>query len=45
MHIENIAVEGTVSQIVDIGPSFFSIKSRTNIQQNEKSYQFFLHKI
>ena len=28
IHIKNIAVEGIVSQIVDIGPGLFSIKSK-----------------
>ena len=28
IHIKNISVEGTVSQIFDIGPGSFSIKSR-----------------
>ena len=31
--IENIAVEGTVSQIFDNGPSSFSIKFRKDIQK------------
>ena len=35
IHIENIAVEETVSQIFDIGPGLFFIKSRKNIQKNK----------
>ena len=37
--IENIVVEGIVSQNVDIGPSSFYVKFRTNIQRKiTKSY-------
>ena len=40
--IENIVIEGTVSQNVDIGPSSFSVKLRKNIQRKiTKSYPFF----
>ena len=40
--IEYIAVEGTVSQIFDIGPSSFFIKLRKNIQKNyQKVAPFF----
>ena len=41
IHIENIAVEGTVSQIFDIGPGFFSRKSR----KINKKLSVFLDKI
>ena len=40
--IENIVIEGTVSQNFDIGPSSFSVKFRKNIQRKiTKSYPFF----
>ena len=40
--IENIVIEGTVSQNVDIGPNPFSVKFRNNIQRKiTKSYPFF----
>ena len=42
IHIKNIAVEGTVSQIFDIGPGLFSIKSRKNIQKNKEKVTSFL---
>ena len=42
MCIENIAVEGTVSQIFDKGPSSFSIEFRKICSQiYTKSYPFF----
>ena len=31
--IQNIVIEGTVSQNFDIGPSSFSVKFRINIQR------------
>ena len=40
MYIKNIAVEGNVSQIFDIGPGLFSIKSRKNIQKKKKKIHF-----
>ena len=44
--IENIAVEGTVSQIFYIGPGSISIKSRRKYSKKYiKSCPFFLHKI
>ena len=45
--IENIAVEGTESQIFDIGPGSFSIKFRDKYSKKYvKSYSFFfLYKI
>ena len=43
--IENIVIEGTVSQNFDIGPSSFSVKFRKNIQRKmTKSYPFFVIK-
>ena len=40
--IQNIVIEGTVSQNFDIGPSSFSVKFRKNIQRKiTKSYPFF----
>ena len=40
--IENIVMEGTVSQSFDIGLSSFSVKFRKNIQiKITKSYPFF----
>ena len=40
--IENIVIEGTVSQNFDIGPGSFSVKFRKNIQRKiKKSYPFF----
>ena len=40
--IENIVIEGMVSQNFDIGPSSFSVKFRKNIQRKiTKSYPFF----
>ena len=40
--IENIVIEGNVSQNFDIGPSSFSVKFRKNIQRKiRKSYPFF----
>ena len=40
--IENIVIEGTVSQKFDIGPGSFSVKFRKNIQRKiTKSYPFF----
>ena len=42
MCIENIALEGTVSQNFDISPSSFSVKFRKNIERIiTKSYPFF----
>ena len=44
--IENIVIEGTVSQNLDIGPSSFSVQFRKNVQRKiTKSYLFFWHKI
>ena len=43
--IENIVIEGTMSQNFDIGPSSFSVKFRKNIQRKmTKSYPFFVIK-
>ena len=43
--IENIVIEGTVSQNFDIDPSSFSVKFRKNIQRKiTKSYPFFVIK-
>ena len=43
--IENIVIEGNVSQNFDIGPSSFSVKFRKNIQRKmTKSYLFFVIK-
>ena len=43
--IENIVIEGTVSQNFDIGPTSFSVKFRKNIQRKmTKSYPFFVIK-
>ena len=40
--IENIVIEGTLSQNLDIGPSSFSVKFRKNIQRKiTKNYPFF----
>ena len=40
--IENIVIEGTVSQNFDIAPSSFSVKFRKNIHRKiTKSYPFF----
>ena len=40
--IENIVIEGTMSQNFDIGPSSISVKFRKNIQRKiTKSYPFF----
>ena len=40
--IENIVIEGSISQNFDIGPSSFSVKFRKNIQRKiTKSYPFF----
>ena len=40
--IENIVIEGTVSQNFDIGPSSVFVKFRKNIQRKiTKSYPFF----
>ena len=40
--IENIVIEGTVSQNFDIGPSSFPVKFRKNFQRKiTKSYPFF----
>ena len=41
IHIKNIAVEGTVSQIFYMGPGFFPIKSRKNIQKINKKLPVF----
>ena len=44
--LENIVVEGTVSQNFHIGLGSFSVKFRNNIQRKiTKSYPFFGHKI
>ena len=44
--IENIVIEGTMSQNFDTGPCSFSVKFRKNIQRKiTKSYPFFWHKI
>ena len=44
--IKNIAVEGTVSQIFDTGPSsFYKKKLEKNIQQKKKKLPVFWHKI
>ena len=43
--VENIAAEGTVSQIFYIGPGSFSVKFRKNIKRKiTKSYPFFVIK-
>ena len=43
--IENIVIEGTVSQNFDIGPSSFSVKLRKYIQRKmTKIYPFFVIK-
>ena len=40
--IENIVIEGTLSQNFDIRPSSFSVKFRKNIKRKiTKSYPFF----
>ena len=40
--IENIVIEGSMSQNFDIGPSSFSVKFRKNFQRKiTKSYPFF----
>ena len=41
-YIEYIAVEGTMSQIFDIGPSLLFIKFRKNIQINNHKVARFL---
>ena len=42
VHTENIAMEGTVSQIFYTGPHSFFIKCRTNIQNiNQKVTRLF----
>ena len=41
IHIKNIAVEGTVSRIFDIGPSFFSRKSRKKYVKDKKKVSRF----
>ena len=42
IRIENIVIEGTVSQNFDIGPGSFSVKFRKTIQRKiTKRYPFF----
>ena len=44
--IENIVIEGTVSQNFDIGPSSFSVKFRKKYsKKNNKKLPVFWHKI
>ena len=43
LHTKNIAMEGTVSQILYTSPHSFFIKCRKNIQKNNQ--KVFLHKI
>ena len=44
--ITNIVVEGTVSQIIDIGPGSFFIKFRNKYSKKyAKRYRFFWYKI
>ena len=47
VHTENIAMEGTLSQMFYTGPhSFFFMKCRKNIQRNNKKVtRFFLNQI
>ena len=46
VHTENIAMEGTLSQILYTCPHlFFFIKCRKNIQKNNQKVAVFFHKI